>query len=159
MDRQLSDIQKPHYIIAHRTPAAFTTPADAAAWETLRDTAFASFLGICRDKTIKMEISDGDAENLDQGDKLVMGRNGKVEGILLQTKSANYTAYETIEGVAQDLLIYSESSQKAIFIPNAILRFNESVVSGETENVPFVFEKENFQNKSDFRTRFDIPQS
>lgn len=155
MARTLDNIKKRHYRMLHRTPDTFSIPADAAAFATFLATF--TELGYCRDKTLKSTIEPGEKEALDTGKKLTQGLNGKLEGILLQSEVADYTAVEVIEDIEQDTLFYSEISRMCIFFPNAILTFKEAVSSGETENIPFEYEAEDLANKATFRTRFDEP--
>ncbi len=152
MARTQANIKKRHYRVLHRSPASFSVPASAAEFATFLGTF--TELGYCRDKTIKVTINKGDQETLDDGTKLLQGYNCKTEGILLQSEPGDYTAYETIENVKQDILLYAQSTKQCIFFPNALLAFEEAVTSGETESVPFSFEAENVGSKSDFRTRF-----
>jgi hypothetical protein len=155
MARTLDNIKKRHYRMLHRTPEAYVEPADAAAFATFLATF--TELGYCRDKTLKSTIEPGEKEALDTGKKLTQGLNGKLEGVLLQTDVADYTAVELIEDIEQDILFYSEISGMCIFFPYAILTFKEAVSSGETENIPFEYEAEDLANKAAFRARFQEP--
>lgn len=155
MARTLSNIEKRHYRVMHRTPAAYTRPTDAAGFATFLATF--TELGYCRDKTIKLTLEPSEQETLDTGKKKHMGWNGHLEGILLQSAAADYTAYETIENTEQDVLIYSEVSQMVIFVPNAILIFKEAVSSGDVETVPFEYDAEDLATKDAFRDRFAEP--
>jgi len=155
MARTLANIVKNNYRILHRATATFDQPTSAAEWTTFLATF--TELGYCRDKTIKATVGRGDQETLDDGTKKVMGYNGKLEGILLQSKAADYTAYETIEGDDLDVILVDETNLVCNFFPHAILFFEESVAGGETETVPFVYERENMASKSTFRIRFAIP--
>ena len=158
MARTAANIKKPHYRVLHRTPdTGDVPPADLAAWTTLLATF--TELGYCRDKTIKLEFSEGDEEILDDGTKKKLGYNALLEFTLLQSEASDYTAYEAIENLAQDILIADTTNNRAIYIPNALLFFGESVVSGEVEAVPAKYEADNLSAKSDFRTRFAIPTS
>jgi hypothetical protein len=158
MARTAANIKKTHYRVMHRAPATGDVPpADLAAWTALKATF--TELGFCRDKTIKVEFSEGDEEVLDDGSKLKLGFNGLLEFILLQSEKADYDAYEAIENIAQDILIVDEVTNRAIYIPNALLFFGESVVSGDVEAVPAKYEAENLSSKSSFRVRFAIPTS
>ena len=153
MSRTLANIKKHHYRVLHRTPAALTIPSSASAFTTFLSTF--TELGYCRDKTTQSNVEHAEAEVLDDGKEKKMGFNGHLEGILLQAEVADYTAYEAIEGVAQDVLLYSETTLKCIFYPSALLYFSEAVTSGETESVPFVYDAQNQATKAAFRTRFD----
>lgn len=155
MARTLENIKKRRYKVMNRTPAAFSVPADLTEHNTLLATF--SELGYCRDKTIKSDIVKGDEETLDDGKKKTLGRNGVLEGVLLQSGSADYTNYEGIEDIEQDILLVSE--EIAIFFPNAILTFDEGISSGDTEAIPFKYEAENLASKAEFRTRFAVPTS
>jgi len=156
MARTAANIKKPHYRVMHRTPdTGDVPPADNAAWITLLATF--TEIGYCRDKTIKLEFTEGDEEILDDGTKLKLGYNAVLEFTLLQSMEADYTAYEAIENIAQDILIVDETLSRAIYLPNALLFFGESVLSGDIEAVPAKYEAENLSAKSDFRTRFAIP--
>lgn len=157
MARTLSNIKKRHYRILHRTPESFSIPADAAAFSTFLATF--TELGYCEDKTLESNIKPAEKISLDDGSKLAQGFNGDLKGTLLQSAVADYTAVETIEDTAQDILLYAEDTGTCIFYPEAKLSFEESVKSGEVEKIPFSCEKENFASKSDFRTRFDEPTS
>lgn len=152
MARTSGNIRKRYYKIMHRAPAAFTVPADAAAFATFLGTM--TDLGICEDKTISVSFEENETVDLDDGTQKKVDFIGKVEGTLLQSETADYTAYEAIENVEQDLLIYDESNEQCIFIPNALIFFAESVNSGDVERVPFSYQK-TVAAKSDFRTRFD----
>jgi len=155
MDRDLTKILKRHYRVLHRTPEAYTQPPDAATFATFLATF--TELGYCRDKTIKLTMVSTEEEPLDDGKKKHMGWNGHIEGILLQSAAEDFTAYEAIENIEQDLFFYSEVSGMCIFLPNAILIFNESVSSGDTETVPFEYDAENLATKAAFRDRFEEP--
>jgi len=153
MSREVGNIKKHHYRVMHRVPASFTVPPSAAEFTTFLATF--TELGYCRDKTIQSNVDDAEAEVLDDGKEKKMGFNGHLEGLLLQAEIADYTAYETIEGVKQDVLYYSETTLKCIFYPEALLYFSEAVTSGETETVPYVYNALNLPTKAAFRTRFD----
>ena len=157
MARTSANIKKRHYRVLHRNPAAF----GSGNYDTLANwtTFLATFteLGFCRDKTINPRFEEADREVLDEGTIKRMDYNGIVEFVLLQTQVADYTAYEAIENVAQDILLVDETNLVFIFFPNALCWFGENVVSGETESVPAKFEKEGITSKSDFRTRGAIP--
>lgn len=153
MARTLANIGKRHYRVLHRAPATFDQPADLSEWTTFLATF--TELGYCRDKTIKQTIEPEEKEALDDGTKLLLSYKGTLEGLLLQSKPADYTAYEAIENTEQDVILVS--SDVCIFLGEAVLDFGEAVVSGEVETVPFKFEKEGMANKSSFRTRFLIP--
>lgn len=157
MARTLTSIKKRHYRILHRTPEAYTQPADAAAFATF----FGTFteLGYARDKTIKLTLEPSEQEALDTGKKKHMGWNGHFEGTLLQSEIADYTAVEAIENIEQDIFVYSEVTGMCIFLPNAILVFNEAVSSGDTEVIPFVYDAEDLATKAAFRDRFQEPTS
>ncbi len=158
MPRTAANIKKPHYRVMHRAPATGDVPpADLAAWTTLLATF--TELGYCRDKAIKLEITEGDEEVLDDGSKLKLGFNGLLEFTLLQSEKTDYDAYEAIENIAQDILLVDETNLRVLFIPSALLFFGESVVSGDVEAIPAKYEAENLSEKSDFRTRFAIPTS
>jgi hypothetical protein len=141
----------------HRTPTAYTQPTTAAEFTTFLATF--TELGYCRDKTLKMPIEPAEQEVLDDGKKKHMGFNGHLEGVLLQSAVADYTAYEAIENIEQDIFIYSEVSEMCIFLPNAILVFKEAVSSGDTETIPFEYDAENLATKAAFRDRFAEPTS
>ena len=136
MARTLANILKRHYRVLFRTPATFSQPADAATFST---------------------IEPSEQEALDTGKKKFMGWNGHLEGILLQSEVADYTAVEAIENTEQDILFYSEVTGMCIFFPNAILVFKEAISSGETETIPFEYDAEDLSTKSAFRTRFAEP--
>ena len=153
-DRNSSNVKKRFYKVMHRTPAAFSVPGDASAFSTLL-TSF-SEIGFCEDKTIKITFEEGEKFILDDGSQKRVDFNGKVEFTLGQSLTADYTAYEAIENIAQDLFIYDATSGMCIFIPNALLFFGESVTSGEVERIPAIYEK-TVAAKVDFRTRFDEP--
>jgi hypothetical protein len=155
--RTSSNIKRRHYRVLTRAATTFTEPTSASEF----DTFLATFteLGYCRDKTIKLEFSEGDQEVLDDGTKKKLGYNAVIEFILLQSEPADYTALEAIENVATDLLLYAENEEMCIFVPSALLFFGESVVSGEVEALPAKYEAENLSAKSDFRTRFAEPTS
>lgn len=153
--RTVANIKRTFYQVMHRAPATFTVPGTGTDWTTLLGTM--TDLGIARDRTIKIEITKGDTEPLDTGKEKIIGYSGLFECVLLQSEPADYTSYETIENVEQDLLIYSTANSKAIFVPNAILSFDESVISGETEAVTARYESANVLSKAAFRTRFAIP--
>src|SRR3972149_7181934 len=155
MARTLANILKRHYRVLHRAPAAYTRPSSAALFTTFLATL--TELGYCRDKTIKLTIESTEQEVLDDGKKKHMGFNGHLEGILLQSEAADYTAFEAIENIAQDIFIYSEVTGMCIFLPEAILAFSEAVSSGEVETVPFVYDAENLATKAAFRDRFEEP--
>jgi len=157
MARTLANIEKRHYRVMHRTPAAYTQPADAAAFATFLATL--TELGYCRDKTIKLTLEPSEQEVLDDGKKKHMGWNGHIEGVLLQSKTADYTAYEAIENIEQDIFLYSEVTGACIFLPEAILVFKEAVSSGDVETVPFEYDAEDLATKAAFRDRFDEPTS
>lgn len=157
MARTLANVLKRHYRVLHRAAAAYTQPADAAAFTTFLATF--TELGYCRDKTIKLTIEPAEQEVLDDGKKKHMGFNGHIEGVLLQSAEGDYTAYEAIENVEQDILIYSEVSEMCIFLPEALLVFKEAVSSGDTETVPFEYDAENLATKAAFRDRFAEPTS
>ena len=155
MARTLANILKRHYRVMHRAPASYTRPSDAATFATFLGTL--TELGYCRDKTIKLTMEPTEQEPLDDGKKKHMGWNGHIEGILLQSAAEDFTAYEAIENIEQDIFIYSEVSEMCIFLPNAILIFKESVSSGDTETVPFEYDAENLATKAAFRDRFAEP--
>lgn len=155
--RDTTKIKKRRYRILQRTAASFTKPTSAAEYTTLLGTF--TEMGYARNKSIKMTIEKGDEEVLDDGTKLLQGYNGKLEGEILQSDEAMYTELTGIENTNIDLLITDEVTNKAVFFPTVRLFFLESITSGETEIIPFVYEKENFSVKSDFRTHFDIPTS
>ena len=155
MARTLANIEKRHYRVLHRTPAAYTQPASAAAFTTFLATF--TEIGYCRDKTIKLTLESAEQEVLDDGKKKHMGWNGHIEGVLLQTLEADYDAYEAIENIEQDIFIYSEVTGQCIFLPEAILVFNEAVTSGEVETVPFSYDAEDLATKAAFRDRFEEP--
>ena len=157
MARTKANIKKRRYRALHRAPVAFALPADAAEFATFLATF--TELGICREKTLNSNITKGDEETLDDGTKKALGYNGRLEGVLLQSDPTDYTAYETIENVEQDILFLSQDGQVALFFPNATLFFEETVSGGDTEAIPFSYEVENLTQKSDFRTRFAVPQS
>ena len=159
MARTAANIKKSHYRVMHRAPAAFTSPADPETDASTFATWLASWteLGICRDKTTKLEFTEGDEEILDDGTKLKLGYNALLEFILLQSLEADYTAYEAIENIAQDIFLYDEVGQKCLFIPNTLLFFAESVVSGDVEAIPAKYEADNKSTKASFRTRFTEP--
>ena len=155
--RTLANIKRRHYRVMHRTPAAYTRPTTAGNFATFLATF--TEMGYCRDKTIKIELTSAEKETLDTGAELGMGFNGHLEFLLLQTEAADFTAYEAFEGIAQDLFFYSEVSDMCIFIPNAILIFKESVVSGEIESIPVEWNATNLATKAAFRDRFAEPQA
>ena len=155
MARTTVNIKKRHYRVLNRTPASFTQPTTAAEFSTFLATF--SELGYARDKTIELAITKGDQEVLDDAKKLLQGFNCKLAGVLLQSEPGDYTAYESIENIKQDILLYAQNEKMCIFVPNALLLFEEAVKSGETETVPFVYEADNVAAKSDFRTRFAEP--
>jgi len=155
MARTLANIQKRHYRVLHRTPEAYSEPADAAAFATFLATF--TELGYCRDKTIKATLESSEQEPLDDGKKKHMGWNGHLEGILIQSEVGDYTAYETIENIEQDILFYSEVTGMCIFFPEAILVFNESISSGDVETIPFAYDAEDLATKAAFRSRFEEP--
>lgn len=155
--RATANIEKRHYRVMHRTPAAYTQPADAAAFTTFLATL--SELGYCRDKTIKLTMEPSEQEVLDTGKKLHMGWNGHLEGVLLQTLEADYDAYEAIENIEQDIFLYSEVTGQCIFLPEAILVFKEAVSSGDVESIPFEYDAEDLATKATFRDRFEEPTS
>ncbi|WP_456408931.1 hypothetical protein [Caldithrix abyssi] len=155
MGRTLTNIKRRHYRVLHRDPAAFSVPATAADF----DTFLATFteLGYCEGGSIESAIETQGKIGLDDGTRLPVGIKGTLKGTLLQSEVADYTAVETIEGVKQDILLYSEDTGMCIFYPNAILEFQESVKSGDIEKIPFTYEAENLGSKSEFRTRFQQP--
>lgn len=155
MSRNSANVLKRHYRVMHRSPAAFSVPADAAAFATFLATF--TELGYARDKTIKLTIEPSEVETLDDGTNKQMGWNGHLEGTLLQSTAADYTAYEAIENVDQDILLYSEVTLMCIFLPNALLVFLESISSGDVEAVPFTYDKTDMATKATFRTRFAEP--
>ena len=155
MARTLANIQKRHYRVLHRAAAAYTEPADAAAFATFLATF--TELGYCRDKTIKSTIESSEQEVLDTGKKKHMGWNGHLEGVLLQSEDGDYTAYETIENVEQDIFLYSEVTGMCIFYPEAILVFKEAISSGDVETIPFEYDAEDLATKATFRSRFEEP--
>lgn len=155
MARTTTNVQRSHYRLMHRTPESYTEPSDAATFATFLGTF--TELGYCRDKTLQLGIETAEAEELDDGKELQLGVNGHLEGVLLQTEVADYTAYEAIENIAQDILLYAEVTGKCIFLPNALVFFKESVVSGEVEAVPFEYNAKNLATKAAFRSRFEEP--
>jgi hypothetical protein len=159
MARTLANIQKRHYRVMHRAPAAFDSPVDPTTSAANFATWLASFteLGYCRDKTIKMTIESSEPEVLDTGKEKQMGYNGHLEGILLQSETGDYTAYETIENVEQDILLYSEVTGMCNWLGAAILIFKESLSSGEVEVVPFEYNANDLATKEAFRTKFEEP--
>lgn len=159
MSRTLANIQKRHYRILHRTPAAFDSPVDPTGTAANFATWLASFteLGYCRDKTLKMTIEPSEPEVLDTGKELQMGFNGHLEGILLQSEEADYTAVEAIENVEQDILLYSEVTGMCNWLGDALLIFKESLSSGDTEVVPFEYNANDLSTKAAFRTKFEEP--
>lgn len=159
MSRTLANIKKAHYRVLHRDPASFGSGNYDTAANFATFLATFTELGYCRDKTIKAPITGGDEEILDDGTKLRQGYNLNMEGILLQSEPGDYTAYETIEGTAQDILLYSETRGRCVFYPNLVLYFDEQVNSGETESVPFTASVENAATKAAIRTRFAEPTS
>ena len=156
MARNTANIEKRRYRILHRTPAAYTQPADAAAFTTFLGTF--TELGYCKDKTINLTFEKGEEAELDDGTKKLTEYNGKLEFTLLQSEVADYTNYETIENVEQDLLVYDSITKIVIFLPNALLAFLENVSSGNIEEIPASCEKV-VTSKSDFRKRFAEPTS
>ena len=80
-----------------------------------------------------------------------------MEGILLQSEEGDYTAYEAIENIEQDILLYSEVTGMCNWLGNAILVFKESLSSGETEVVPFEYNANDLATKGAFRTKFEEP--
>lgn len=157
MARDVANVLKRQYKVMHRTPEAFSVPADLTSYNTFLATF--TDLGYCRDKTIKLGFVKAEEEPLDTGKKKTLSYNGTLEGLLNQATVADYTAYEAIEGIEQDLLLVSHQGDVAIFLPNAILTFEEAVEGGGVETVPFKYELEGAAQKSDFRTRFAIPTS
>jgi hypothetical protein len=155
MARTLASIKRRHYRVLHRAPAAYTRPTTSGNFTTFLATF--TELGYCRDKTIKVELTPAEKENLDTGAELNMGFNGHLEFILLQSTPTDFTAYEAIEGVSQDLFFYSEVSEMCIFVPTAILSFKESMVSGEIESIPAEWNATNLATKAAFRDRFAEP--
>ena len=153
--RTLANIKRRHYRVLHRTPAAYVRPTTAGLFTTFLATF--TEMGYCRDKTIKVELTPAEKENLDTGAELNMGFNGHLEFLLLQSMAADYTDYETIEGVAQDLLFFSEVGDMVIFVPNAILSFKESTVSGEIQSMQAEWNATNLGTKLAFRDRFAEP--
>jgi len=157
MGRDLTKIAKKHYRVMHRTPAVFSS-ADYA--DLTAHTAFlATFteMGYCRDKSIKVNIEPGEKEPVDTGKKKTIEYNGKAEWLLNQSSVADYTSYEAIEGIDQDILLLSENGLVGIFLPAAILTFKEAVTSGEIETIPCEYEAEGLAAKADFRTRYVVP--
>jgi len=153
--RTLANIKRRHYRVLHRTPAAYTRPTTAALFATFLATF--TEMGYCRDKTIKVELGPAEKENLDTGAELNMGFNGHLEFLLLQSLAADYTDYEALEGIAQDLFFYSEVSEMCIFVPNAILTFKESTISGEVQSMQAEWNANNLATKLAFRDRFAEP--
>lgn len=153
--RDLANIDKRHYKLMHRVPAAYTQPTDAAGFATFLATF--SELGYCRDKTLKLTFEPSEEEVIDTGKKKFMGWNARLEGVLLDTEPANYTYIEAIENVEQDLFLYSEISEVCIFFANGILVFAENLTSGEVENIPFYYEAQDLATKAAFRDRFAEP--
>ncbi len=157
MARTLGNIKKHHYRILHRTPASFAIPETEGQFTTFMNTF--TELGYCRDKTLQSTLDPSDVEVLDDGTDLIMDYKGHLEGILLQAEIVDYTAYEAIDGVPQDILLYSETTEKCIIYLIAKLYFQEAVISGETETVPFTYDKKNIVVKTAFRIRFDEPET
>lgn len=159
MARTLANIEKRHYRVMHRTAAAFTSPADPESSAANFATWLAAFteIGYCRDKTIKTTIEAADKEPLDDGNEKHMGFNGHLEFLLNQSEPADYTAYEAIENVSQDVLFYSEVTGVCIWFGAVLLGFNEDITSGEVETVLGVADKKDAATKAAFRTRFAEP--
>jgi len=157
MARTLANVLKRHYRVLHRTPAAYTQPADAAAFTTFLATL--TEIGYCQDKTIKLTMEPSEQAELDDGKKKHMGWNGHLEGVLLQSAEADYDAYEAIENIEQDIFLYSEVSGQCIFLPEAILVFKEAVSSGDIETIPFEYDATDLATKDAFRDRFEEPTS
>jgi len=155
MARTTANIKRRHYRVLHRTPEAFSQPADAAAFTTFLATF--TELGYADGASIESSIETAEKIDLDDGSKLPVGIKGNLKGTLLQSEVDDYTAVEAIENIKQDVLLYSEATGMCIFYPNAILEFQEAVKSGDVEKIPFVYEAENLSAKSDFRTRFAEP--
>ena len=157
-DRDRTAVKKRRYKIMQRThTTGFTVPADAAAYTTLEGTF--TELGYARDRSIKLNFTKGDQETLDDASILTLGFNVSMTAELLQTDPEDYAAYETIEGTEQDFLLVDTVNQNAIFIEQQTPYFEEAVSGGDTEFIPMLIEAENVADKSDFRTRFAIPQS
>lgn len=157
MARSLANIKKPHYRVLYRDPAAFTIPGDLAAWSTFLGTF--TELGYCEDKSIILKGDKGDQITVDDGNELIQGFNFTLDAKLLQTEAADFTAIETIHGTSQDILLFAEDVNRAIFIPTAIPYFLEDATSGETESVPMSVERKNLSSQANFRTRFAVPTS
>jgi hypothetical protein len=155
MGRTSANVLKRHYRVMHRTPAAYVEPADAAAFATFLATF--TELGYCRDKTIKLTLEPSEVETFDDGTNKQMGWNGHLEGTLLQSEDADYTAYEAIENIDQDIFLYSEVTGMCIFLGNALLVFLEAISSGDVESVPFTYDKTDMATKATFRSRFEEP--
>jgi len=156
MARTSANVKKAYYRVLHRAPAAFSQPADAAAFATFLGTF--TELGFCEGKTVKITFEEGEKFELDDGTQKRIDYLGKVEFTLAQSEVADYTAAEAIENVDQDIFLYSEGTGRCIFIPNALLFFGEAVTGGEVEKMPAIYEK-TVSNKADFRTRFSEPTS
>lgn len=155
--RVKTSIKKRRYRLLFRTAATFTQPTTAAEWTTFLATF--TELGYARDKSIKFECKRADSEVVDEGDKVYLDYNGKVEAIGLQSAITDYTALEAIEGVDQDLLFVDDVTNRAIFVGEIAPYFDEEATGGETETINLLAEKEGLASKSAFRTRFDIPTS
>lgn len=155
MARTTANIKKAHYRVMHRAPAAYTQPTSAAEFTTFLGTF--TELGYCRDKETKVTFETAEQEVLDDGKNLFQGWNATLEGILLQTEASDYSAYEAIENVLQDIFLYDEVTGRCIFFPNALMVFAEAVVSGEIETVPFRYEATDLPTKAAFRDRFLEP--
>jgi hypothetical protein len=155
--RTLANIKKARYKVMTRAAAAFTTPADAAAFSTLLGTF--TDLGYCEDKEVKLAINKGEEITVDDGSKKLLAYSAVLEGKLLQTESADFTAVAAIEGTSQDVLLYDSVTMRCIFVPTIILYFEESFVTGEVQNIPFKGEREDVSTKAELRTIFDEPES
>jgi len=157
MSRDMTRIKATIYKILYRPPAAFISPATAEAWTAFINSF--SDLGYCRAKSLKSEITPGEKETIENGKKIALSCDGKMEGILLQTAAEDYEAIETIKNKETDILLLSHAGDSVIFYPAAILAFGESVVSGETEAIPFSYEAEGLESEEQFRRRLALPVS
>jgi hypothetical protein len=154
MSRDLTKIKKRLYRVMYRDPATVYIPPDEAGLEIFLQEF--TEIGYCRDKTIKSAISSSDSVTVDTGKKISVAFTGKLEFLLLQSEISDYNSYEAIEGIEKDVLIYSEVSKMCVLYPSAVLNFNETVSSGETESIAAEYEMEDFTLKSQFRIRFNV---
>jgi hypothetical protein len=156
MARNKASIGKNYYRVLHRDPAAFTTPASAADFTTFIGTL--TELGICEDKSIKLNTDENESINIDTGEKCYIDELGTFEFMLTQSAVADHTRYTAVHKVAQDYFLYAEDQGRCIFIPNISMFYKEQLSGGEVEKVQAVYERM-ITDKADFFTRFDEPTS